>query len=145
MARREDIYIQQLKALGIWEEAFAPEVSTLAQLERDLTRAKKAWSATVPKGGKPSLLDPLYGVICNLRREILTHRESLGLTPKALRRLRGVTGEGPDQRDLITERLDLIADRVGGYDAGDAQSEAAAIVQEWDELGKVLNLNTDEE
>lgn len=112
---REQIYIEQLKALGIYEEAFAPEISTLAQLERELTRAKKAWSATAPPGGKPSLLDPHYQVICSLRREILTHRESLGLTPKALRRLRGQTSGEASQSDLITERLNAIAARVSAY------------------------------
>lgn len=112
---REQIYIEQLKALGIYEEAFAPEISTLAQLERELTRAKKAWSATAPPGGKPSLLDPHYQVICSLRREILTHREALGLTPKALRRLRGQTSGEASQADLITERLNAIAARVGSY------------------------------
>lgn len=112
---RETTYIAQLKALGIYEDAFAPEISTLAQLERELTRAKKAWSATAPPGGKPSLLDPHYQVICSLRREILTHREALGLTPKALRRLRGQTSGEASQSDLITERLNAIAARVSSY------------------------------
>lgn len=113
---REQIYTEQLKDLGIYEPAFDPEIRTLASLERDLTRAKKAWSATVPKGGKPSLLDPHYAVITNLRREILAHRETLGLTPKALRRLRGQAPAGPSQQDLITAKLSAIADRVGAYD-----------------------------
>lgn len=120
---REQIYIEQLKALGIYEEAFAPEISTLAQLERELTRAKKAWSATAPPGGKPSLLDPHYQVICSLRREILTHREALGLTPKALRRLRGQTSGEASQADLITERLNAIAARVGSYEAAMSESD----------------------
>lgn len=115
MPTKEQIYTAQLKELGIYEPAFAPEISTLAQLERELTRAKKAWSATAPPGGKPSVLDPHYQVICSLRREILAHRETLGLTPKALRRLRGPAGgEGADQ-DLIGEKLTEIAERVGAY------------------------------
>ena len=40
---REEKYIEQLKALGTWDEAFRPEVSELAQLEREKTRVKKAW------------------------------------------------------------------------------------------------------
>lgn len=116
MATREEIYTEQLKALGIYEKAFDPEIKTLASLERDLTRAKKAWSATVPKGAKPSLLDPHYQVICTLRREILVHRESLGLTPKALRRLRGQGPAGPTQKERMNDLLSVIAERVGGYD-----------------------------
>jgi len=144
---REEVYAGQLKALGIYEEAFEPEIKTLAQLERELTRAKKAWSATAPKGSKPSLLDPHYGIITSLRREILMHRESLGLTPKALRRLRGATAAGPDEASLITERLDLIAQRVMSYDDGraaegvgpyDEPVDAAEIRREWDEVEAML-------
>lgn len=114
---REKTYRAQLQELGIYEPAFEPEISTLAQLERELTRAKKAWSATAPKGGKPSVLDPHYQVICSLRREILTHREALGLTPKALRRLRGQDVSGPSQKDMMNTLLSGIAERVGSYDA----------------------------
>lgn len=90
MATREQTYRQQLQALGIYDPAFDPEISTLAKLERRKTRAEKAWSATAPPGGKPSFLDPHYQVIVQLEDKILAHRETLGLTPKALRRLKGV-------------------------------------------------------
>ena len=154
---REQVYEQQLRELGIYEEAFRPEIATLAQLERELSRAKKAWSATVPKGEKPSLLDPLYAVIVGIRREILAHREALGLTPKALRKLRGAPPAGPTEQDLITERLSLIAERVSSYDAApalpagrwdnwipqveDAQADAASLVREWRELGAELGVD----
>lgn len=115
---KEQIYRQQMIELGIWEDVFAPEVSTLAQMERDLTRAKKAWSETAPPGGKPSVLDPHFAIITGLRREILAHREALGLTPKGLRKLRGPVADGPSEQDLITERLNAIAERVGSYDPG---------------------------
>ena len=147
---KEQVYEQQLKDLGIFEEAFRPEISTLAQLERELTRAKKAWSATVPRGDKPSMLDPLYRVIIGLRQEILAHREALGLTPKALRRLRGATA-GPSEQDLITERLDIIASRVAGYDfgaaAGAPEGDAYAAVTEpgaWTAVEAAFDLNTEE-
>lgn len=119
MATREQVYTEQLEALGIYEPAFAPEISTLAQLERELTRAKKAWAATAPPGGKPSVLDPHYSVIAGLRREILVHRETLGLTPKALRRLRGQTAAGPSQQDKMNELLNGIAERVAAYGVSD--------------------------
>lgn len=86
---RDETYVKQLTDLGIYDPAFLPEIKQLAQLERELTRAKKAWSATVPKGKAPSFEDPHYGIIRQLRSEILQHRDALGLTPKAFQRLRG--------------------------------------------------------
>ena len=90
MATREQTYRQQLQALGIYDPAFDPEISTLAKLERRKTRAEKAWSATAPPGGKPSFLDPHYQVIVQLEDKILQHRNALGLTPAAMRRLKGL-------------------------------------------------------
>lgn len=118
---REEKYIEQLKALGIWDEAFRPEVSELAQLEREKTRVKKAWSASVPKGCSPSFTDPLYTVLANLRREILVHREALGLTPKSLRRLRGAAESGgsvASASDILAERLSALAERTAAYEGG---------------------------
>lgn len=86
---RETTYTKQLQALGIYDPAFDPEIKTLAQLERRLTRAQKEWAATAPPGGKPSFLDAHYPVIVQLEDKILTHREALGLTPKSLRKLKG--------------------------------------------------------
>ncbi len=124
MATREQVYAEQLRTLGVYQPAFEPEIKTLAELERDLQRAKKAWRATAPTGVPPSPLDPHYTVITNLRREILAHRDALGLTPKALRRLRERgTGDAPDERSAIVARLDAIAERVSGYDAAEANIE----------------------
>ena len=114
---KEQIYKSQMTELGIYEPVFDPEIRTLARIERELTRAMKAWSDTAPPGGKPSFLDDHYAVIQKLRAEALQHREALGLTPKALRKLIGVAGtDAPLQKDLITEKLDLIAERVADYD-----------------------------
>lgn len=150
---REKVYKAQLQELGIYKPAFDPEIKTLSDLERDLSRAKKAWSATVPKGGKakPSLLDPHYAVISNLRREILTHREALGLTPKALRKLRGEPAAGPSEPELITDRLDAIAQRVGAYEIPAAhslepeaaQAHAEAQRASWDDLVPDLDTSGD--
>ena len=124
VATREQVYAEQLRSLGVYQPAFEPEIKTLAELERDLQRAKKAWRATAPAGVPPSPLDPHYTVITNLRREILAHRDALGLTPKALRRLRERgTGDTPDERSAIVARLDAIAERVSGYDAAEISTE----------------------
>ena len=134
---REDKYIEQLKTLGIYEPAFDPEIKTLATLEREWTAAKKEWSATAEDGGKPSFTDPLYSVIQNLRKEILAHREALGLTPKRLRKLRGVNAE-PEQQDLIVDRLDRIAARVEAYELPEPNSLQEAAAQAFAEGGLSL-------
>ena len=122
---KEQIYREQMQALGIYEPIFEPEIKTLARVEREYTRAEKAWSATAAPGGKPSFLDPHYAIIQRLRAVILQHREALGLTPKALRKLTGAAGvEAPEQKDLITAKLDRIAERVAGYDLAPGGSQA---------------------
>ena len=118
---REQTYTQQLKALGVYEEAFDPLIKDLAKAERRRTRAEKAWAATAPPGGKPSFLDPHWQIVAQLDREILGYREVMGLTPKSLRKLRGATDAGIEQ-DPITEALDRIAARVEQYSAPDAHS-----------------------
>ena len=138
---KEEVYRKQMQALGIYEEIFEPEIRTLCRIEREYTRAMKAWSETAPPGGKPSFLNEHYPVIQKLRAEILQHREALGLTPKALRKLTGVAGaDAPEQKDLIASKLDQIAARVASYDnAADPFSgistaeDAAAISEEMDE------------
>jgi hypothetical protein len=117
---REDVYISQLQELGVWNEAFRPMVKDLAKAERRRTRAEKEWAATVPKGGKPSFTHPLYQACVQLDRTVMEYREALGLTPKALRRVRGAdapevaSGDSPDG---IAKRLDAILARAEEYDA----------------------------
>ena len=47
----------------------------------------KAWKATAEPNKAPSTEHPLYDVISRQRKDILTHRDALGLTPKGLQRL----------------------------------------------------------
>ena len=122
---KEQIYRQQMEALGIYDQIFDPEIKTLARLERELTRAQKAWSATAqPAGSAPSFLDPHYAVLQKLRSEILQHREALGLTPKSLAKLVKSTGAGgPSQPDLIASKLDQIAAAMAQFDEMPAAEE----------------------
>ena len=115
---KEQIYRSQLIELGIYEEAFEPLIREVAQIERRRTRLQKAWAATAPPGGKPSFLDPHYPLLVQAERELLAMREELGLTPKALRKLRGAP-DSPVKQDLITERLGMIAERVKAYELPD--------------------------
>ena len=113
---REQTYKQQMQELGIYDPAFDPAIHTLAVMERELQRTMKAWKATAPgKNAAPSTEHKLYAVIQAQRKEILAHRDALGLTPKALRRLRGVecSPAGDPTTDGIGARLDAIARRCG--------------------------------
>ena len=139
---KEQIYREQMQALGIYEEIFEPEIKTLARVEREYTRAEKAWSDTAAPGGKPSFLDPHYAIIQRLRAEILQRREALGLTPKALRKLAGAAGsDAPQAQDLIASKLDRIAEAMAQYDAGDpfaALPDAQAAAEIADRLDEEL-------
>ena len=118
---KEQIYREQLQALGIYDPAFEPEIKTLARIEREYTRAQKAWSSTAaPAGSAPSFLDPHFQVIQKLRAEIFQHREALGLTPKALHRVKGAfyetvrvgeLAEAPDPEKVTV--LDLVREKYG--------------------------------
>lgn len=88
---KEKKYQGYLQSLGIYQPAFDGEIHQLAILERELSRVMAAWKDTAPSGQSPSPLDPHYPVIVQLRRDILTHRDALGLTPKALRRLKAAS------------------------------------------------------
>ena len=91
---REQKYIGQMERLGIYDEIFAPEIHALCIMERDLQRLTKRWKAdgyqTVEKNGRgPAATDRTFDAIMTLRRQILAMKDALGLTPKALVRLKG--------------------------------------------------------
>lgn len=109
---KADVYKKQLQSLGIYDPAFDPELKTLAQLERRLTRVQKAWAASASPGEKPSFLDEHYPIIVQLEDKILQHRNALGLTPMALRKLKGAYYE--------TQRGEVLA--------GDARPENVTVL-----------------
>ncbi len=113
---REQKYTEQLKALGVWQEAFAPEVHTLAMMERDLQRMVKAWKAAgspvtdETATGTPTS-NKMLDAITALRRDVLAHRDALGLTPKGLHRLRRGAGAGTGDEERPDNVLTLIRSR----------------------------------
>lgn len=102
--KAEDKYKAQLEELGIWRDAFEPEVHTLCMMERELRRTQKELAAMDAAAKKVS---KRYELILQLRRDILSHRDALGLTPKSFKRLRGDDfGEGgPVEVTLSEEAL----------------------------------------
>ncbi len=141
MPSKEQVYTKQLQELGIWEAAFAPLVKDLSQAERQRTRAQKEWSDKAkaeaeekgadPSKAKPSFSDELWAVICDLDKKILAYREALGLTPKALRRLRGqpTATAGPTAAEEISAKLDrmLQMEDVGTSWSYEELTEAAGM------------------
>ena len=123
MASKEQVYKDQLVELGIYEAAFDPLIKDLSQAERQRTRAQKEWSDKAkreaekkgldPGKAKPSFTDELWPVICDLDKKILAYREAMGLTPKSLRRLRGVpaAAAGPTAAESISAKLDRMLER----------------------------------
>lgn len=111
---REQKYIEQLQEMGIYQPAFEPEIRMLAMMERELQRMVKAWKAA----GSPITDETVQGsptsnkmldAINAMRRDILSHRDALGLTPKGLHRLRPKAGmEKPEEPETPTTVLELI-------------------------------------
>lgn len=92
---KEDKYREELQTLGLWEDAFAPVVHDLCILEREQARARKAWKAS-STNGLPDFESPIYQIIMKQSASIQTLRESLGLTPKSIRRFRTSFGSNPE-------------------------------------------------
>ena len=116
---REQTYTEQLKALGIWDPAFAPEVHTLACMERDLQRVQKAareLDKLTADGKAPKKTPDYFALISGLRRDILAHRNALGLTPAGLARLRGKAADTGTDSDGISSRLDALAEKISAYE-----------------------------
>lgn len=95
MASKETQYAEQLKSLGIYDKAFDPAIHELCILERELSRARKQLKAKSKDGEPPSFADPLYAAIRQIQTSILAYRDSLGLTPKSLRKLKGMLSAEP--------------------------------------------------
>lgn len=111
---KEDKYREEMIALGTWHTAFAPMVHDLAILERELSRTRAAWKLTAPPGQAPSPLDPHYQLIRQQSRDIMALREALGLTPRALRRVKGSgTSEGTNEDHGEGTILSLVRGKYG--------------------------------
>lgn len=91
----ENKYKAMMVSLGTWHVAYEPTVHELCMLEREIRRTRAAWKKTAPPGGSPSTLDPHYAQIRQMVREATNIRDALGLTPRGLRRIKGLpTAEG---------------------------------------------------
>lgn len=89
---REAMIRADMESVGIYSPIFDSTIKQLAKLERELSKAEKAWRAAggqmvaelVNKaGGKYTAKDPNYAVVDQLRKDILALRSQLGLTPSS--------------------------------------------------------------
>ena len=103
---RDQVYTEQLQQLGIYHQAFDPVISQLATMERELQRMVKAW-----KADGSEVDSAVYQAIERKRRDIMSLRDSLGLTPKALKRFRASFGEGQPVEDKPKTMLELIQEK----------------------------------
>ena len=110
---REQKYTEQMKRLGIYDEIFDPEIHSLCIMERDLQRLTKRWKEggcqTVEKNGRgPAATDRTFDAIMTLRRQIFAMKDALGLTPKALCRLKGRPAAADEEADDKTPELTIL-------------------------------------
>ena len=109
----EDKIRAALEALGVYQPAFDDEIHEYAILTREHKRTMKAWKATAPDPKlPPDPTDPLYAVIERQRRDLLAHRDALGLTPKALKRLQRAAAPEAIEPAVSSPALSSALDRL---------------------------------
>lgn len=95
---REDIIRDSMKTVGTYSEIYESTIKLLAKSERELSKAEKAWRAqgckmvaelTNKTGATYTAKDPYYAVVEQMRRDIISLRNQLGLTPTGLNKARG--------------------------------------------------------
>ena len=93
-----------MKELGVYHPVFDPAIHTLAMMEREHQRTVKAWKAS------GSRVDTdIYQAVERQRRDILAHRDALGLTPKGLKRLRPSAAPDPQ---VTSERKENVLELI---------------------------------
>ncbi len=94
---REAMIRADMESVGTYNAIFEPTIRQLAKMERELSKAEKSWRAAggqmvaelVNKtGARYTAKDPHYAVVDDLRSNIQTLRNQLGLTPTGLKRAR---------------------------------------------------------
>ena len=110
---KEDKYALELKRLGIYEPAFDSTIHNLAILEREQSRTRKAWkAAAAAEDREPSTLDKHYEMILRQGKMIQDLKESLGLTPRGLRKIRNSFGVSEtSQQEKPLTMLEIIREK----------------------------------
>ncbi len=111
---REAMIRADMESVGTYNEIFDPSIRQLAKLERELSRAEKAWRAAGGQmvtelmnktGGRYMAKDPNYTVVEQLRASIQSLRNQLGLTPTGLKRAKQASAAQAGSRESPLEEL----------------------------------------
>ena len=111
---REAMIRADMESVGTYNEIFDPSIRQLAKLERELSRAEKAWRAAGGQmvtelmnktGGRYTAKDPNYTVVEQLRASIQSLRNQLGLTPTGLKRAKQASAAQAGSRESPLEEL----------------------------------------
>lgn len=103
--------------MGVYEEAFDPAIKELCILERELSRARKKLKAKHKSESTGNVddyayfTDPLYPVIKQIQASVLAYKDALGLTPKALKKLKGKKEEVGRPQEVPESTYDRIKKR----------------------------------
>lgn len=113
---REAMIKADMEAAGIYAPMFDKAIHDLAKAERALSRAEKDWKKAGGKmvaelvnktGATYTAKDPNWGIVEQMRRDVTSLRNQLGLTPTGLARakakVRSVAAEGPGAIGALLE------------------------------------------
>lgn len=134
---REDTIRESMRAVGVYNEIFEPAIKSLAKAERQLSRAEKEWRAQGGKmvaelvnktGAAYTAKDPYWTAVEQLRKDVQSMRNQLGLTPTGLNKARARGAELPGRLSKIEELL-ASARETAIERAGDYMSEVDAYVE----------------
>ena len=99
-----------MRAVGVYNEIFEPAIKSLAKAERQLSRAEKEWRAQGGKmvaelvnktGAAYTAKDPYWTAVEQLRKDVQSMRNQLGLTPTGLNKARARGAELPGRLSKI--------------------------------------------
>lgn len=115
---REQTIAAKMREAGTYDPIYDEEIHVLAGMERDLKRALSQWKKSTDKGGDGGDFNAaLWPTVQSLRKDILAHYDSLGLTPKGMKRLRSAAAaDSPSAvqtaSPAISEMLDAFRARA---------------------------------
>ena len=124
---REQTIKAKMQEAGTYDRIFDEEIHVLAGMERDLKRALSRWKAPAARGGDGGDFSAaLWPVVQQLRKDVLAHYDSLGLTPKGMRRLKSAAvpdaaaqqGGSSQTSDLLDRLAELASANAGGGSDG---------------------------
>lgn len=114
MASKEEKYKEQLMALGVYEPAFDAAIKELCILEREMSRARHNLKAkhtnkdTKKVDDYAYFTDDLYPVVKQIQSAVLAYKDALGLTPKALKKLKKKSeeiGRSQEASESVYDRI----------------------------------------